>query len=176
MKENDTITIALDGHDGSGKTTISKLVASTLKGIYVRPFAGSKGIALIEAADQEDYDLVLQIGNESIQDIYNQHSNDLLIFDRHWMTVLSLVPENFWNKWLFFPPTILCWANLAITKQRLDERSEKKFDDAYHKNYLTIYKKLANQYGALIIDTSNKNTEQCLAEISKWTYLKKIHV
>ena len=166
--------LAFDGHDGSGKTTLCKAIAEQLGGIYVRPFGGSNGIDLIEAADDKDYLSVLKIGLNSIKEVEKNYSNSILVFDRHWMTVLSLVPEEYWKKWEEYPPTILCWADLSTTKERLATRIEKKFDDEYHKYYLKRYVALKDFKQSKLINTGENNIQSCLNEISLWMATNEI--
>jgi len=168
LKTNKNKIIVLDGHDGSGKTTLSKMLAAHINGIYVRPFGGKNGKVLIESAEKKEYELTIQIGIDSIQQIYNQHTNQTLVFDRHWMTVLSLLPEQLWKKWTIYPPTILCWANLQTTKKRLHQRMEQKFDDEYHQSYLNIYKNLVSHHNSLIIDTNRESIQDSLNTINQW--------
>lgn len=166
--------LAFDGHDGSGKTTLCKIIAEQLGGVYVRPFGGNNGINLIEAADNEDYLSVLKIGMDSIREAEKDYTDSILVFDRHWMTVLSLVPEPYWEKWKDFPPAILCWADLTTTKERLCTRDEAQFDDDYHSYYLNRYVALSNYKQSKLIDTGENNIQSCLKQIRIWMDTIKI--
>jgi len=174
MNENNNVTVAFDGHDGAGKTTLAKLLVSEIDGVFVRPFANNNGVSLIDAFEKGDNNFTMQLGRSLIQDVYNNHSKKTLVFDRHWMTVLSLIDEKYWANWSYFPQTILCWADLKTTKERLNIRAERKYDESYHKYYLGIYKKLAEKFNILVIDTSNMSTPHCLNKIISWVNDKKI--
>ena len=60
--------IALDGHDGVGKTTLAKALSDQLNGVYIRPFGGKVGIDLIEAAEAKAYEKVITIGKQAIEE------------------------------------------------------------------------------------------------------------
>ena len=172
MKPN-TI-LAFDGHDGSGKTTLSKMMAERLDAKYVRPFGGENGINLIRAAEDKDYPMTLEIGMNSIREIEESYNDSVLVFDRHWMTVLSLVPRSYWPEWSVFPPTVLCWADLETTKSRLALRDEEKFDDDYHSFYLKKYVDLKEYRSSELINTGENDIQSCIKKIEQW--LKKIKI
>ncbi len=168
MNKNGNHHIVFDGHDGTGKSTLSQLIANYCGGTYVRPFGGQDGLNLIKAYENKDYLLTLNIGFNAIEKIDKQYRNSTLIFDRHWMTVLSLVEPKHWSLWNHKPPTILCWTDLQNTKNRLSNRTEKQYSDKYHTKYLEIYKALATNFGCFILDTSNRTVNDSLNIIKDW--------
>ncbi len=174
MKKDNYIIIALDGHDGSGKTTLCKLLAASLGGTYVRPFTVEYGESLIRSAEMKNYHETISIGEEAIREACNNHEGGLLIMDRHWMTVLSLLPKVWHSRWYMFPPVILCWCDLHTTKQRIASRNEEKFSDNYHSYYLETYKKLAHFYDVPVIDTGNNSINTSIFEIINWLKNNKI--
>jgi thymidylate kinase len=175
MKANNNNTIiTIDGHDGTGKTTLCRLLAKYLVGYYVRPFSGSTGESLLKSANEQDYVETMLIGKNAIRKVCDSYRNKTLIFDRHWMTVLSLLPESYHGNWDLFPPTILCWTDLKTTKSRIASREEEKLNDIYHNKYLEIYKKLANTYNIPIINTSNITIETSMLEIINWLNRNRI--
>lgn len=168
MYKNGNLHIVFDGHDGTGKSTLSQMVADYCGGIYVRPFGGQEGLDLIKAYENKDYQLTIDIGCKAIERVDQQYHNSTLIFDRHWMTVLSLIESKHWSLWDNPPPTILCWADLENTKNRLSNRMEKQYSDGYHLEYLKIYKTLATTFGSFILDTSNRTIEESFTIIKNW--------
>lgn len=170
MNKNGNLHIVFDGHDGTGKSTLSQLTANYCGGIYVRPFGGQEDLNLIKASEDKDYQRTINIGYNAIDLIDDQYCNSILVFDRHWMTVLSLVEPNYWSSWTIYPPTILCWTNIQSTKDRLRNRKEKQYSDAYHIEYLEIYKTIAATFGSFILDTSNKTINESFDIIKSWLH------
>lgn len=166
--------IAFDGHDGVGKTTLAKTLATAIGGLYLRPFEGSTGLELIAAAEAKAYDKVLQIGKTAIDKKYPSLATSPLIFDRHWITVLSLVPKAYRKCW---PPhghmfTFLCTASLQTIKERIDRRSEKKFEDAYHSYYIQKYLDIAKECQVTVLDTDRLSVDDLLKKVKLEVNLK----
>ena len=87
------LVLALDGHDGAGKTTIASALALRLGGVAVRPFAGATGGALFEAGQREDVDALIEIGGAAIETaVSTAPKGCLVVLDRAWMTVASFMP------------------------------------------------------------------------------------
>jgi thymidylate kinase len=170
MKKSNNLILAIDGHDGSGKTTLAKLLAEKVNGIYVRPFAEDAGVKLIEYFEKKEYEKVSLFGREMIRQHDELYDNEILIYDRHWMTVFSLLPESYWNEriWHPLPPTTLCFSDLENSLTRLRKRMEKSYEESYHTYYLDLYKKLATRFGANILRTDEHTIEACLKELMEW--------
>ncbi len=170
MKKNSNLILAIDGHDGSGKTTLSKLLAEKINGIYIRPFAGDAGIQLIEYFEKRDYKKVSLFGKEMISKQADMYENEILVYDRHWMTVFSLLPESYWNDklWNPLPATTLCYADLEHSLSRLKKRTEKSYEESYHTHYLNLYVKLATTFGVNILRTDQQDIESAVTQLTKW--------
>lgn len=165
-----TRILALDGHDGCGKTTLARSLAQAVGAIYVRPFGGEAGVQLLKYAEEKQYDQVSRYGHQMIQNQINLYPDAVLVFDRHWMTVFSLLPETYWGapRWQPLPPTTLCLADLLTTLQRLGVRDEEKYSEEYHSYYLALYEKLANTFQANILRTDRFDIEHCLKSLTQW--------
>ena len=118
--------VGIDGHDGTGKTTIARAVAQALNASYQRPFGGERGALLLGAHRAGDQAAVLRIGTAALlAGIHRAGTDRPVVLDRSWMTVGSLLSdENFYEHWTIWTPTILCWADLPTTLSRLGERDE----------------------------------------------------
>jgi thymidylate kinase len=157
--------ISIDGHDGVGKTTLCQLLTKQLNGIYVRPFGGVVGTDIIQLAEEEKYNDLLELATTTMQDLYSKDQNTLLIFDRHWITIFSLLPKSYWQQWHDFPKTFLVTASLTTIKQRLTDRVEKQFSDTYHTFYLETYLAIAKKFHCTCLSSDKQTPEQLCATI-----------
>ena len=127
MKER--LIVALDGHDGAGKSTLAVALANRLGGRAVRPFSGAIGAKLMSVGERGDVVGLIRVGNTAIeQAVSSVPSSVPIVLDRSWMTVASFIPrsEEFFRQWNFWVPTALCWAELEITLSRLAERHNER--------------------------------------------------
>jgi MoxR-like ATPase len=162
------LILAIDGHDGAGKTTMATLLAQATGGAYLRPFGGKTGAALIEYAAKKDYQRVSDLGKAAIDKVLLESHQDILVFDRHWMTIFTLIPEAYYQDWLPLPATTLCYAGISTTLQRLAIRTEETFDRDYHTGYLEQYFQLGKTFGAHILRTDEHGQDACLAQLVTW--------
>jgi hypothetical protein len=165
--------IALDGHDGAGKTTLATELAKHLHGISIRPFAGSAGSKLIEAGKSRNIKKLIRIGSDSITEaILATPKNTPIVLDRGWMTVASLAPdlEFFFSNWHIWVPTVLCWTNLETTLSRLSLRhNEASYSIPWHRHYLNVYKKLAKRSNSFILRTDQMDQQTCINQLEAWS-------
>ena len=161
---NDSVQIvALDGHDGAGKTTLATELSRTLGVVAVAPFSGKVGRWLMQAADSGNVDLTLEIGEQALDTAVKTNKAPVLILDRSWLTVASLVPwsrfQQVWTNWL---PTVLCWSSLETTLARLALRNEKPESIEWHKKYLQVYRTMAENENVPILRTDQLSVEECV--------------
>lgn len=166
------LIIALDGHDGAGKTTLASALATRLGGMAVRPFSGSIGTELLRAGANRDVGGLVKIGSTAIENAVSSVPGNIpIVLDRGWMTVASFVPESAefcsqWNTWI---PTVLCWAELNITQARLAIRGDEHSETLeWHEYYLAVYLDLAKRSGSLILRTDLMNQESSIKQLVTW--------
>ena len=165
--------VALDGHDAAGKTTLANALANAIGALYRRPFHGSLGAALIRAGEKQDFDEVITLGEEGIRAaIESPEERVPIVLDRSWMTVASLIKQNrlpvFFERWQWWIPTALCWADLVTTMQRLAHRDEPKEAVGVHQHYLAAYKFLAERSNAFTVRTDVHSERVCLKLLRNW--------
>ena len=166
------LIIALDGHDGAGKTTLASALATRLGGMAVRPFSGSIGTELLRAGANRDVVELVKIGSTAIENAVSSVPGNIpIVLDRGWMTVASFVPESAefcsqWNTWI---PTVLCWAELNITQARLAIRGDEHSETLeWHEYYLAVYLDLAKRSGSPILRTDLMDHESCIKQLVTW--------
>lgn len=162
--------VALDGHDGSGKTRLARLLADAVAGSYQRPFGGRHGVRLLEAADQGDVKRTVALGEAGIRRaIAAAGTRRPVVLDRGWITVASLVDfDDFAPLWECWMPTVVCWADLDTTLARLALRTEVPAPTAIHAHYLKTYWALARRSSSYVLRTDLNTEDECVERLVAW--------
>ncbi|HEX7168530.1 MAG TPA: hypothetical protein VF230_16230 [Acidimicrobiales bacterium] len=162
--------VALDGHDGSGKTTLARGLAASWGGTYGRPFGGARGSALLRAGERGDVDAVVALGEEGLRAAVEESGGARpLVLDRAWMTVASLVDwDAFASRWQWWVPTVLCWADLDTTLARVGARDEHPMPRSWHEHYLQRYLALAETTNTYVLRTDLESPAASAALLEQW--------
>jgi thymidylate kinase len=158
----DSADIVFDGHDGAGKSTFAKLVAQALGGVYVKPFDDSLGDHMSWLWKQGRLAETNALALSAIERAVDLNPEGPRVFDRHWATLFSILPEEFWQPWNPLPITVICHADAATTYRRLQDRGEDPRDLELHERYQRIYSELGARFDALVIDTTSRPIESCV--------------
>ena len=157
--------IVLDGYDGSGKTTLAKRLARDLPGgRYLKSFTDTLGSLIWWLLDEQRLDLVDLISRTACEQMYavNQDAS-YLIFDRHWLTIFTLLTKEFYNNWEPLPTTFYCTAQIEVIKKRLQDRGEKTDRSVKeHQFFVEQFSTIAEQYALTTVDTTSHSPEESI--------------
>ena len=163
-----TKILVVDGHDGAGKTTIAKCIAERYGMKYVKPFSDSLGDLIAWAYRQQKFEFANNIALAAIEKQLSDNKGIDLVFDRHWLSMYTVLPEEFHSLWQR-PITICCWADVNTTINRLRSRNEFEVNEWNHEYYCEAYKNYAIKYGTMLLNTSeNDDLENNMRLVGKY--------
>lgn len=164
-----SLVLAIDGHDGSGKTTLAKRLAAHLDAVYVRPYDKPTGEQFLDAAENGAHDVAWSIAETAVANILQiHHDARAIVFDRCWLTVFTVVPERFFHRWKYSMPTALCWCDLDTTLDRLSKRKEQHHPLSWHQHYIRLYRNLAKRMDCTIVNTNQLSIDESLIQLINW--------
>jgi len=158
--------IVVDGHDGSGKSTLAGLLAAELGGRHLRPFRDAVAQRFVELVQRERFDELDRYTRAVVErDAAEHREARCLVFDRHWLTLYSLLPEDLFGNWTPLPTTVMCWADPPTTLARVSARGETSRNSlAYHTRYCRVFRQLAERFAVPLIDTTASTPRRALQE------------
>jgi thymidylate kinase len=153
--------LVLDGHDAAGKTTLATLLAERTEAHLIRPFEGKLGKLIAWAWGRGEFELADTIARASVRkELASNGDAPALVFDRHWLSLFTVLPRSFHERWRPLPPTVLCWADVETTCRRLAERGEDVGDVSEHEHYCAVYLDLAAEHEVPVVDTTSLELER----------------
>lgn len=180
--------IALDGIDGSGKTTVAELLKSQLEvdGQRVaihRPYHEAASLLGQDLYDLWSSDEGALTAIETLEQTFDQaresaHANgtDVIIYDRHWMTAFTEIGDkpHLVSRWK--EENFVATALLRVTPQIAAKRSSNDIDEAWMNResllrYDASYSALATIYGRHLLGIYRSDsdiTPQRLAHSIAW--------
>ena len=160
--------LALDGHDGAGKSTLASRLAVRLGAVHLRPFSGPVGERMLRAALDGRYARAAVLARGAVARALAAAPGPLVVCDRHWMTAFTLLPEAYREGWAPLPPTALCYAGVAATRARLAARDGDAGEEGWHRNYIRAYRRLARTFGCEVVRTDRLSEDEALEALAAW--------
>jgi cytidylate kinase len=158
--------VVLDGHDGCGKSTLNEFLARHIGATVVEPFADTLGDHIAWLWQLQRFTEADTLARASVERVLAKHPGKL-VFDRHWATMFTVLPEELWVRRGSLPRTVICTRDLATVVERLARRAESIGDRDQHAYYPGRYVEVAGCCPRhLILDTGKADTDACLSEIT----------
>lgn len=161
-------SVIIDGHAGSGKTTLARSIAESQGFAYVKAFDGTTGDVNTWLYGQgRTTDLVL------FRRIICEHAVDRnakrpAVFDRLFPSSLSLISPNDWPDRLpFAEQTVICWCPAKLAMTRLAERGRDIWSVEEHRQFCQIFADIAARYRLLVINTGVLSAGDALESIGQ---------
>lgn len=165
---NQSRVFVLDGHDGSGKTTLASRLAESIGGAPVQPYSGIVGQEFIRAIHDGEFALANKLALQAVTVALAGSNAPMVICDRHWMTAFSVLPEIYWRDWQPLPRTTLCWADLETTLSRLECRRDRDAQLYDHKHFLATYWELGRRFESHVLRTDKLTVDESLQSLRSW--------
>jgi len=157
--------LVIDGHDGSGKSTVAGLLARRLGWVVARPFTGAVSQAFYRCLAQDEPQQLHGIARAAVARLEALHAPGV-VFDRHWVTMLSVLPQRCWPGWLPSPPTLLCWADPLTTLARVSARGETTRNTLeLHQCSCALFRELAQHHELPVLNTTQLAPDRALATL-----------
>lgn len=158
--------IVIDGHDFSGKKELVHDIKVNIdNSVVINPFKNNIGELFLWLYNNKRYDLASELSLNSVykEDIYQKEIR-LKIFNRHWPTIFSILPKEYWSIWFPLPNTIICWASPQKTLERMGKYKDEELLSGYTEYNCGIYKKIAQEFNCKLIDTTVLSREEILQD------------
>ena len=173
--------LAIEGADGVGKTSVAKVLAKQLNGVYIEtPPAQYKGLRMFFEESERSYlaRLFFYIGSlwEAWEEIETLSQLQTVVIDR-WLLSLELYHELLTGCALrsiieiAAPPSadlnIILTASDEAIESRLNKKAKNSFDDGLHNNH-SFQKDVRAKFrenGKYVFDTSQKSVNEIVKNI-----------
>ncbi|SRR5579862_33654 len=153
--------IAIEGVDGSGKTSVANQIALRLGGRCVKAFDGETGLRIRSLNEGNDRGAAEALARRAMRETLMRNDDArLLVFDRHWMSILVHISEEFAPNWHPYPPTLLVWADIARVIERLRARGTPPEELERLPRYAHRFDRLAEKFGLPRVETTDICAEE----------------
>ena len=141
------------------------MCAESVGGIVVKPFGDTLGDHIAWLWSTGRFEEADWLARSSVERIRSQSQTRPLVFDRHWATMFSVLPQEYWAAWLPLPKTVVCHASPEVTMERLVARGESPLTHEHHDHFDSVYRSLGESRGALVLDTSINSPDESFSSV-----------
>ncbi|SEN21179.1 Glycosyl transferases group 1 [Methylobacterium sp. UNC300MFChir4.1] len=159
------IALAVDGLDGSGKSSIARHVAEALGATVLNPFSGPVGAILVHLARTGQHALADDLAHAAVAAAIANAPPGPVVFDRHWFTASQLLSPAFRPGWEPRPFTVMCWADRPTTIARMVARGVPNPSEHMTEARIAGYRALAEELRVPLLDTSRIAPEEGAAQV-----------
>lgn len=159
------IALAVDGLDGSGKSSIARRVAEALGATVLNPFSGQVGAILVHLARTGQHALADDVAHAAVAAAIANAPPGPVVFDRHWFTASQLLSPAYRPGWEPRPFTVMCWADRPTTIARMVARGVPNPSEHMTEARIAVYRTLAEELRLPLLDTSRIAPEEGAAQV-----------
>lgn len=159
------IALAVDGLDGSGKSSIARRVAEALGATVLNPFSGQVGAILVHLARTGQHALADDVAHAAVAAAIANAPPGPVVFDRHWFTASQLLSPAYRPGWEPRPFTVMCWADRPTTIARMVARGVPNPSEHMTEDRIAGYRTLAKELRLPLLDTSRIAPEEGAAQV-----------
>ena len=163
--EASRIALAVDGLDGSGKSSIARRVAEALGATVLNPFSGQVGAILVHLARTGQHALADDLAHAAVAAAIANAPPGPVVFDRHWFTASQLLSPAYRPGWEPRPFTVMCWADRPTTIARMVARGVPNPSEHMTEDRIAGYRTLAEELRLPLLDTSRIAPEEGAAQV-----------
>ena len=159
------IALVLDGLDGSGKSTVARLVAEAIGATVLHPFGGTIGALMVHLAGTGQHALADGIAHGAVAMAIAGAPPGPVVIDRHWFTASQLLSTAYRAGWEPRPFSVMTWADRPTTVARMVARGDPDSGARMTEDRIATYRRLAGELGVPLLDTSFSTPEEAASRV-----------
>ena len=158
--------LVIEGVDGSGKTSIADTLALRLGARCVKPFGGETGSRIRALNESGEKGAAERLARHAAHETALRNADArLLIYDRHWLSILAYISDIFAPNWRPYPPTLLLYASPEKVQERLRARGTPREELRRIAHYADRLDVLAARFHVPRLDTTDTSVDDAVSII-----------
>jgi len=150
----------IDGHTGTGKTTVAQILCHRFSAEYVKSYSGSLGEITMQLFRAGNFD-ALRTFRSIVDDYCLNGLPARAVVDRLGPSSVSLLPSQMWPTELPMQSrTVILSASIETTCSRLATRGRDPWASKQHAWFIDVFQEIARRFGIPIISTDALSPNQ----------------